>query len=274
MIMYGLITVGVIKRKLSAQDTDIKMSYMPDKKMMKAEPNGLESIGIVPIPSKDVGAVWPAPEIGGKKAILIETDGDRSKEIIEMMLSRGLEVDPPPLINPTALSCGDDFDLYSLSAYSCKPMFANPDIRGHSHEFDEEMKRVLREMPAAFGMPPELLYGDKAGEIMNTESSVNERNIKIAKLKSYGVDYDVSGFTNAKLDLALKVIKGYKDGARCGCGARAEYFTEKGFVCFEHAGLSTSSASPGAPLSIPEIIGGPKNRAERRKQKRKTWKGR
>jgi len=143
-----------------------------------------------------------------------------------------------------------------------------PDIHGHSHEFDEQMKRVMREMPAAFGIPPELLYGDKAGSIM--QESVTERDIKIAKLKMLGVDYDVSGFTDEKLDLALKIIGNYKNGARCDCGAKAEYYTGKGFVCFEHSGMSLSSASP-KPLKIPDIIGPPKNRAERRKNKRKTW---
>jgi hypothetical protein len=220
--MYGLITVGVIKRKLFAQDTDIKMSYMPDKKMMKAEPNGLEPIGIVPIPSKDVGAVWPVPEIGGEKVVLIESDIKHSKEVIDIMLARGLEADPPMLINP--ISMVDAIDMYAVSHHTGSPDVHDP------------------------------------------------RAAKIEKLNSYGVGYDISDFTDEQLDLALKVIGGYKNGARCGCGARADYYTKDGFVCFEHSGMSLSSATP-TPLKIPEIIGGPKNRAERRKQKSKTWKG-
>jgi hypothetical protein len=105
---------------------------------------------------------------------------------------------------------------------------------------------------------------------MDTGVSLNVRELKISRLKMLGVEKDVSDLTEEQLDIFIKVVEGYKNGERCGCGARAEYYTKDGFVCFEHSGISFSSATP-KPVKIPEIFGPPKNRAERRKQKQKTW---
>jgi hypothetical protein len=248
---------------------------------------------------------------GDKKVVLIETDGDRSKELVDMMVAASKMKSPPIIF------CGDQMDHYSSSAHPEKPVLepgtkfifaadihsreidtsapvdwpaalkrireyadagleahepiqiAMPDIHGHSHEFDEEIKRMFKEMPAAFGIPPELFYGDKADSVMGT--SVSVRDLKVARLKMLGIDKDVSDLTDEQLNVFLKVIEGYKAGERCKCGARAEYYTNDGFVCFEHSGISLSSASP-KPVKIPEIFGPPKNRAERRKNKEKTWK--
>jgi hypothetical protein len=158
---------------------------------------------------------------GDKKVVLIEADGDRSREMVEMTIaayqSKGLEASIA-LFHPQAIA--DGIDMYSISKH---------------------------------------------------EPSVSVRDLKVARLKMLGIDKDVSDLTDEQLDVFLKVCEGYKTGERCKCGARAEYYTNDGFVCFEHSGMTTSSASP-KPVKIPEIFGPPKNRAERRKNKEKTWK--